>query len=195
MRAIATWAAAIALGAMMGALSAWGALKLWNDSFAAHYGQWAHHRAAGSAAAGPYTRAIIAQHGLLALNAREAHYFTLNEDEQGRPLDEACVYELAGPSPPARWWSVTLYARDEFLAQNNDSAASVDASGVGVERSGHWRARISAVRGDALDWISSRNARRGFTLTLRLYNTPDGFRPSAEVLPTLTTLSCPEAQV
>jgi hypothetical protein len=139
-------------------------------------------------------RAIIAREGLLALSAREALYFTLERDERGRPLDEGCVYELVGRDFAARWWSVTLYADDDFLARNNDHAASVDASRVRPGEDGYWRARVAPVRGDAAHWLSSRAARRGFSLTLRIYNPQRDFRPSAEALPTLNTVSCAGAR-
>lgn len=186
-------AAAMLAGAFLGAASAWAALEFGRSSLVERYGAWSHSRAAGSTAAGPYTRAIIAREGLLALSAREALYFTLERDDQGRPLDEACVYELAGPDPAARWWSVTLYADDDFLAQNSDHAASIDASRVRAGPDGVWRARVAPVQGDAAHWLSSRAARRGFSLTLRVYNPQRDFRPSAQTLPVLTTLSCAEA--
>jgi hypothetical protein len=160
-------------------------------SFAEHYGAWSLNRAAGSQAAGPYTRAIIARTGLLALSAREAVYFNLDQDEHGRSLDESCIYELSGAPLEARWWSVTLYASDNYLARNGDHAHSIDASRVGP---GRWRARIAPVQGDAAFWISSRAAKHGFSLTLRVYNAYDDFDPSAEALPTLRTVSCAGGQ-
>lgn len=184
------WAAAILAGVILGAASAWAALEFGRASFVEAYGAWSHSRAAGSTAAGPYTRAIIAREGLLALSAREALYFNLSADERGRPLDESCVYELSGRGLDARWWSVTLYAGDHFLARNDDHAASVDASRIRADRAGRWRARISPVRGDAANWLSSRSAGRGFTLTLRVYNPQRDFRPSADSLPVLSTVSC-----
>ena len=182
------WGAAALLGLVLGAASAWAALEFGRASFVERYGAWTHSRAAGSSAADPYTRAIIAREGLLALSAREALYFNLSEDEHGRPLNEACVYELSGHALDARWWSVTLYASDHFLARNGDHAPSVDATRVGARNA--WRARIAPVRSDAPYWLSSRNAHSGFSLTLRVYNPRRGFHPSADTLPALTTLSC-----
>lgn len=184
---VAAWAAALLIGIVMGAASAWAAIEIGRANFAESYGGWAHSRAAGSRAAGPYTRAIIARDGLLALNAREALYFSMERDERGRPLRESCIYELTGGALPARWWSVTLYASDNFLARNGDHAESIDSTGV---RAGAWRARVSPVRGEATRWLSSRAAGRGFVLMLRVYNAEDRWRPSAESLPSLTTLSC-----
>jgi hypothetical protein len=191
LRRILAWAAAVLVGAVLGVASAWAALSYGASTFAEQYGAWSFNRAAGSTAADPYTRAIIAREGLLALSSREALYFSLDKDDQGRPLDESCVYELSGQPLRARWWSVTLYARDGFLIQNTDNAYSVDASRVG--NYGPWRTRIAPVQGDAANWLSSRGGRRGFSLTLRVYNPQDNFHPSAETLPALSTVSCTEA--
>lgn len=190
LRRILAWAAAISAGIALGAASAWATLEIERHSFGERYGAWTHSRAAGSTAAGPYTRAIIAKEGLLALSAREALYFNLAEDHDGRPLSESCVYELSGREPAARWWSITLYADDAFLAQNNDHAHSIDASHVRVGPDGMWRARVAPVRGNAVYWLSSRAARRDFSLTLRVYNPQRDFRASADTLPVLTRLSC-----
>lgn len=189
LRRILAWIAAVIAGVALGLASAWAALSVGGSSFSEEFGHWRYNRAAGSTAADPYTRAIVARVGLLALSAREARYFTLYEDEHGRPLRESCIYELTGQPMDVRWWSVTLYARDNYLAQNNDAAHSVDATRIG--NGGAWNARISPVRGDARYWISSREARRGFSLTLRVYNPQRDFRASAETLPVLTTVSCP----
>ncbi len=185
---ILAWIAAIVAGVLLGLASAWAVLQFGGSSFTEHYGHWVHSRAAGSTAADPYTRAIIARDGLLALSAREAAYFSLNQDEQGRPLSESCVYELNGRPLDARWWSVTLYADDNFLVRNTDNAHSMDASRAGNDTP--WRIRISPVRGDAAHWISSREARRDFIVMLRVYNPQRDFRPSEQSLPVLTTISC-----
>lgn len=190
LRQTLAWTVAIVAGVLLGLASTWAALRFGSSAFTEQYGHWVFSRAAGSTAAGPYTRAIIARNGLLALSAREAVYFSLYEDEQGRPLSESCVYELNGRPLDARWWSVTLYANDNYLAQNTDSAHSIDASRAGNDAP--WSVRIAPVRGDAAHWISSREARRGFVIMLRVYNPQRDFRPSEASLPVLTTLSCVE---
>lgn len=184
---VLAWGGAILAGLALGAVSAWGAVLLGGSSLSEHYGAWEHSGAAGASSAGPYTRAIVAREGLLALSPREALYFTLNRDEHSRPLDETCSYALVGADFNARWWSVTLYASDDYLAQNNDNAHSIDATGIAA---GAWNAKISSARADAPHWISSGDAGRGFSLTLRLYQPGPEFQPSAANLPTLTTLSC-----
>lgn len=193
LRRVLAWIVAIVAGLVLGGASAWAALTLGVSSFRSHYGAWSLNRAAGSTAAGPYTRAIIARYGLLALSSREALYFNLDRDEHGQPLSESCIYDLTGNAIATRWWSVTLYANDSYLARNDDHAASVDATRISASDDGVWRARISSVQGDSVNWLSSRNARRGFSLTLRVYNPQRDFAPSEESLPKLTTVSCASA--
>lgn len=188
LRRILAWLAALVLGVALGLTSAWAVLRFGGESFTEHYGRWIFSRAAGSTAADPYTRAIIARNGLLALSAREAVYFSLYTDEHDRPLSESCVYQVDGLPLDARWWSLTLYADDNFLAQNTDHAHSIDATRVG--NAAPWTARISPVRGETANWLSSREARRGFIVMLRVYNPQRDFRPSERSLPALTTISC-----
>lgn len=189
LRQVLAWIATMLAGVALGAVSAWAALSVAAPAVE-RYGQWSHSRLAGAEAAGPYTRAIVAREGLLALSARQALYFTLDRDEHGGRLDEGCVYQITASPLAARWWSVTLYADDNFLARNNDYAPSVDATRTLAAADGSWSARISPVRGESANWISSRAAGRGFSLTLRVYNPTPEFHPTEAGLPRLTTLSC-----
>jgi len=142
-------------------------------------GPWFGNRNAGSAAADPYTRAVIARTGLLALSREETIYFTAETDDAGRKLDAGCAYAITGGPLPARWWSVTIYAPDHYLPVNGDGAPSVDATRTG---GGSWAARIAPERDGAVHWISSRNA-GGFSLTLRLYHPTEAARASAAAIP------------
>lgn len=152
-------------------------------------GQWSADFAIGSREAGPYVRARVARHGLLALARSEAVYFTATRDQAGRPLREACRYRLAGGPMPARWWSVTLYDGASRLPMNDDRALSFDATRAGA---GDWSAIIAPEEPRGANWISSRNAGT-FDLTLRLY-VPDPalFRDPRRVLvpPRIVRVAC-----
>ena len=181
LRQILAWIVAIAAGVVLGGASAWAALTFGVSALQQRITAPGRSIAPQArTAAGPYTRAIIARYGLLALSSREALYFNLDRDEHGQPLSESCIYDLTGNALATRWWSVTLYAGDSYLARNDDHAASVDASRINAGDDGVWRARISSVQGDSVNWLSSRNARRGFSLTLRVYNPQRDFAPSEE---------------
>lgn len=154
------------------------------------YGGWRTASAIGSPAAGPYTRAVVARTGLLALTRREAVYFTRYADDRGAPLSETCRYRLDGVGLPARWWSVTLYAADNFLAVNGDHAYAFDATRAPPDPAASWHVIISPTA-EPGPWISSRNAGR-FSLTLRLYNpAPEALAaPAAIRFPQIHRLSC-----
>ncbi|MEO0816787.1 MAG: DUF1214 domain-containing protein [Pseudomonadota bacterium] len=135
---------------------------------------WVSDWSIGSEAAGPYTRARIARHGLLAMTKEEAVYFTRNTEDQGERLSESCRYVLSGEDQPAEWWSITLYDAQSRLPMNDDGALSLDVTRTG--RTQAWEAMVSATRqAEEGLWISSRNA-GAFDLTLRLY------RPSQAML-------------
>ena len=152
---------------------------------------WFGNDQAGSVAADPYTRGIVASIGLLALNKSETIYFHRYEDEHGAQLREGCVYELRGTALPARWWSITVYAADHFLPVNEDRAFSIDASQLVAGADGAWKAKIAPDSDGADNWISNEAAGE-FSLALRMYN-PEAIAlddPAAIAFPTIATISC-----
>lgn len=154
---------------------------------------WTSDPAIGSPAAGPYTRAYVARRGLLGLRREEATYYLRAVDDAGRQLREDCAYVLEGEVPDARWWSVTLYAGDYYLAQNEDDAHSIDMTRAVIAADGVWRAAIQpADPGDGSFWISSRNAGQ-FDLIYRLYNASPAVLETPEtalVTPRIIRLGC-----
>jgi hypothetical protein len=155
-------------------------------------GGWVGHPEAGSDQASPYSRALIARIGLLAMSREEAVYLDRTRDEHGRPLRAQCRYALEGQSPPAQWWSITLYASDNYLARNGQNAPSIDATSVRANQDGRWRAEVGPVPPpDDRSWIASGGGDR-FTLTLRLYQpTQDVLSKGAPAVgPTVTLLDC-----
>jgi hypothetical protein len=158
------------------------------------YRGWMGSKLTGSTAADPYTRAMIAKSGLLALNRSETIYFTLTKDEHGRALTQNCAYQLKGGPFPARWWSVTIYAADDYLPKNHDGAFSIDDTRTQKDPGGGWTAAVSLQRpgpGGAPNWISTWDA-GNFSLTLRLYNpSPEAAAdPHVIAFPQITTQSC-----
>ena len=158
------------------------------------YHGWMGSKLAGSTAADPITRAKIAKGGLLALNRSETIYFTLTKDEHGRPLSDKCAYTLKGGAFPARWWSVTIYAADNYLPQNQDHAQSIDQTRAQLDPGGGWTVAVQLQRpqaGGAPNWISTWNAGK-FSLTLRLYNPSQQAAddPRTIAFPQITTASC-----
>lgn len=152
---------------------------------------WVGNSAAGSVDADPWTRARIALTGLLALTRNQAIYFTTQTDDSGARLREECRYRVSGRAMPARWWSVTVYADDDYLPQNEDDALSFDATEVRPDSQGQWTAVVAKQPEPGQPWASSNKAGQ-YTLTLRLYNpaksAQDDF--STIPLPKVTRLDC-----
>lgn len=182
---------ALILGAVVGVLSALWLIFEGPSWGGAEVGGWTGSIAAGSASADPYTRAIVAARGLLALSANEAVYFSRSVDASGAPLRETCVYRVSGAAQPARWWSLTAYAPDEFLPQNDDQALSYDATRAG---DGPWTVHVGGERPAEGGWISTRSAGAPLTLMLRLYHPHSTLlaSPSDWQAPQIDTVSCAE---
>lgn len=157
---------------------------------------WQSSSTIGSSASDPIERALIARKGLLALARKETIYFSLAKDDQGALLDNKCSYQIKGnlAGSQARWWSITLYAADDYLAVNGDQAGSVDVTRMVADPSGAYIVTVSSTQGEAQNWLSSKNAGQ-FSLSMRLYN------PTSEVqadmtkanLPSVSKVSCGSA--
>ncbi|MGB0921902.1 MAG: DUF1214 domain-containing protein [Alphaproteobacteria bacterium] len=160
---------AISTGVVLGAVS----LVMLLQSFGQGSGQiqngpWSTDLTTGGADASMYTRARVALGGLLALSKEETIYFTAYEDNEGLTLSDGCDYTVIGRDPATRWWSITAYASDNYLPQNDDNQLSMAQSTVRRDASGQFAIKVSAAP-QAENWISSRNA-GNYSLTLRLYN-------------------------
>jgi hypothetical protein len=156
-------------------------------------GPWRTNLLIGDPEAGPVVRAVIARRGLLALNRSETVYFNATTDDQGRTLREDCTYRLNFErEPDTRWWSLTLYAHDDYLAVNGDQAASVTAEHGAGSAGDPMAILIAASRPDSPAWwMSSRNG-GDFALTLRLYQPSAAISgdPTLAILPSIERLSC-----
>jgi hypothetical protein len=152
-------------------------------------GPWATNLYTGSSEGGPYLRARIAVHGLLALSREEAMYYTALTDSDGAVFDGGCTYHLEGRDPPSRWWSITAYGADDFLIPNEFDRYSVSMNSLIRNRDGSFAVTLSKARADG-NWVPVIPGR--FDLTIRLYN------PQAEVvadpahvpLPVVKKVSC-----
>lgn len=177
-------------GLLAGAASGW----LWLRQGMAQgesYSGWTGSSVTGSTEADPWTRARVAVAGLLALSKEHAIYFTRKTDDAGQPLREACRYRVSGGNLPARWWSVTVYAADNYLPLNTDDALSFDATEVRPDGSGQWSAILSPTRPESGAWAST-SAAGSYDITLRLYQpTPQAQQDYGSIpMPRVERLDC-----
>lgn len=184
------WPLTLLAGLAVGTGSAWWIVAKAGGSGFARNG-WTASTTTGSPDADPWTRATVAVRGLLALQKSQAIYLTTRVDSQSVQLREACRYRVTGGPMPGRWWSVTVYAADNYLPRNDDDALSFDATEVTPDANGQWSAMLSAKREGEGAWASTRNA-ANYDVTLRIYNpTPEVQADYARIpLPTVTRLDC-----
>src|SRR5882724_5765490 len=106
-------------------------------------GPWRTSLYTGSSEGGPYLRAHIAVHGLLALSREETMYYTAASDSEGQALDGRCTYQIEGRDPPTRWWSITAYGADGFLIPNAADRSSVSMNSVARRGDGTFAITLS----------------------------------------------------
>jgi hypothetical protein len=153
-----------------------------NDGVVAN-GAWETGKSFGTLDASTLTRAKVALSGLLALPAKEAMYFTAQNDSDGRALDGRCTYDVRGGQLDGRWWSVTLYEGEGWLVKNAANRWSIPASAVSPDAQGRWSFTVSP---DAKSgsWLPTGSV-QAFDLTLRLYH------PSADIIKSPETAQLP----
>jgi hypothetical protein len=186
-------AAATVLGVVLGLASAYAALLSLRGQHVIKNGPWATSLTIGGTDADMYTRASVAISGLFALNKHETIYFNAEHDSAGEALDPACTYRLEGRDPDTRWWSVTLYADDNYLIPNPANRYSVSQSNVVRAPGGNFVIRLSpspAAGTPEANWIPT--SPDGFQVTLRLYNPGDTVKanPAAAPLPAILKEAC-----
>lgn len=164
----------LALGALLGTWLALKAYRRISHKASISNGPWRTNLANGSEKADPYTRASIAETGILALRQSETIYYSARTDDNGNWLDGDKVYRIEGKAPDARWWSITLYDTDYFLIPNDFNRYSYNENNVKYDENGKFTFYISNTPRDG-DWLPLNNSKR-FALTLRLYNPGDSVR-------------------
>jgi hypothetical protein len=177
------------VGAVLGLAATWATVIRSGQRSSAGDGPWHTSLDAGSSAGGPYSRAFIAVHGLLALSREETIYYTAANDSDGHALDGHCVYQIEGRDPPTRWWSITAYGADDFLIPNGAERYSVSMNSVARRADGTFAVTLSKARVEG-NWIPLAEGR--FDLTIRLYNPQATVAadPGHVALPTIRKADC-----
>lgn len=180
-----------ALGLILGTGAAIWSVRVGAFGSSARIGPWTTGGDIGTADASARTRATVALHGLLALPAREARYYSAAEDDEGRPLDGRCRYRIDGGDAGGAWFSLTLYDPAGYLVANPAGVHSAGSAGMAPAERRAWTV-IAAPGRQPGRWLPTGGLER-FNLTLRVYLPADGGRSNLprERLPRIARLGCP----
>src|SRR6202007_676395 len=74
-------------------------------------GAWTARPRTGTSDIDPYSRATITRNGELPIGTGDGVAFTATRDDRKKPLDGRCDIVVSGVTPPARFWTLTLYDR------------------------------------------------------------------------------------
>jgi hypothetical protein len=178
-------AAALGLGAT------WFALTRGTAFGAVQIGAWTAWPRSGSVDIDPYSRAGIARTGQLPIGLGDGIAFLARTDDTGRPFDGRCEVTVHGTTPPARFWTLTLYDPEGRLVANSANRYGFTSQEIVRAADGSFEI-IAAPRARAGNWLPTGGAER-YLLMLRLYDTPVGVATRAgreAPMPAIVARSC-----
>lgn len=132
-------------------------------------GPWVARPKVGAPDADPYSKALMASRGEIPMGSAEGLLLTATLDSSGRELSGQCTYRVAGPIPPAGYWTLTVYRADGSTAYGNGL------------RGGYTSAEALQYEGEGPEFLLSPHPQPGnwlplqpnlpFSIALRLYET------------------------
>jgi hypothetical protein len=164
-------AAGIGLG------STWYALTQ-NISFGAlELGVWKGYPRNGTVSIDPYARAVIARNGELPVGSGDGVTFTAAADDDRRPLDGRCDVVVRGTTPPARYFTLTLYTPSGQLVANSLDRRGFSSQELVRDASGEFEITVSP-RARPGNWLPTGGI-DSYILMLRFYDTSLGIATRA----------------
>lgn len=139
---------------------------------ALNIGAWAAWPKSGTTGIDPYAHAAIARNGELPTGSGDGVAFLARSDDAGRPLDGRCEVTIAGITPQARFWTLTLYDPAGQLVGNAVNRQGFTSQEIVRRSDGSFEIKV-APRARAGNWLPTAGIER-YTLMLRLYDTPVG---------------------
>src|ERR1041385_67013 len=139
----------------------------------------------------PYARAAIARSGELPIGLGDGVAFFASTDDLGRPLDGRCAVTLAGTTPAARFWTITLYDLDGRLVPNAADRYGFTSQEIARRADGSFEI-VLAPRARPGNWLPTGGIDR-YVVVLRLYDTPVGVATRTAkdaAMPAVTAAGC-----
>jgi hypothetical protein len=155
-------------------------------------GAWNAWPKTGTTDIDPYARAALARSGELPLGSGDGVTFLARADDGGNALDGRCEIVVAGSTPPARSWTLTLYDPAGRLVANPASRHGFTSHEVMRQPNGNFEILV-APRARPGNWLPTAGVER-YVLVLRLYDTPVGVTTRAgrdTEMPSISRKACP----
>jgi len=181
---------AIASSVALGLWSAWLAVRSPAPVDTISLGPWQAWPNAGTPNADPYSRARLARTGEIPLGSGEGLMLLALTDDAGDALSASCDYTIAGQTPPARLWTVSLENRDGHVVKERDGVAALGSDTLLREGDGSFKIALAS-RPQSGNWLSTQDAAR-FRVVVRLYDTTarTGTELTTLVMPHITRDRC-----
>ncbi len=155
-------------------------------------GAWTARPRIGTADIDPYSRATIIRNGELPIGTGDGVAFTASKDDRNKLLDGRCDVVVSGITPPARFWTLTLYDGRGRLVANSLQRYGFTSQEIVRAADGSFEIHIAS-RSRAGNWLPTGGIER-YRLMLRLYDTPVGVATRTKrdaPMPAIATMGCP----
>jgi hypothetical protein len=182
---------ALILAAGIGLGSTYVAATRGTDIGTLKIGAWTARPRNGTSDIDPYNRAIIARSGELPVGTGDGIAFTATTDDKKKPLDGRCDVVVSGITPPARFWTLTLFDSKGRLVANSLQRYGFTSQEIIRASDGTFEIRIAS-RSRAGNWLPTGGIER-YALMLRLYDTPVGVATRSQrdaPMPAISTVGC-----
>ena len=191
MRLIFITLLALILATVVGLGATWMTATRGTDLGTLTIGAWTARPKTGTADIDPYSRASIVRSGELPVGTGDGVAFTATTDDKKKALDGRCDVIVSGVTPPARFWTLTLYDRKGHLVANSLARYGFTSQEIVRQSDGSFEIRIAS-RSRAGNWLPTGGIER-YALMLRLSDTPVGVATRTQrdaPMPTITTAGC-----
>jgi hypothetical protein len=183
---------AFAIAALIGLGATWLTLKEGIAYGGITVGAWTAWPKTGTPGIDPYARAMVARSGELPTGSGDGITFFARTDDATRPLDGRCDVALSGTTPPARFWTLTLYDPEGKLVANSVQRHGFTSQELIRTASGTFGITIGP-RARPGNWLPTGGVER-YVLALRLYDTPVGLATRSgpdTPMPSISQKGCP----
>nr|WP_249794753.1 DUF1214 domain-containing protein [Bradyrhizobium sp. Oc8] len=182
---------ALLLATVVGLGATWMTTTRGTEIGALTIGPWTARPRTGTADVDPYSRATIVRNGELPIGTGDGVAFTATADGKKKALDGRCDVVVSGVTPPARFWTLTLYDRKGHLVANSLQRYGFTSQEIIRQSDGSFEIHIAA-RSRAGNWLPTGGIER-YALMFRLYDTPVGVATRTQrdaPMPTISTVGC-----